>query len=191
MAKLEEFSKEAHKGTSFHVDRDDFTRLWLATPFMQTRDADALEESNWEVISGDLEKRFPEGVSIHSFGHFVHGYYERLYVRADDALAIRAIQEWVERLEECAVADETHYSEAEWKRNHPEEGTCYSDDPDCCKAVREWWEFTRDDFSPGAEKRHAKVQERHRKAAEEWAEVGQLSFFPATDELIVLRGLEN
>ncbi|MFJ2187860.1 hypothetical protein ACIOJE_07810 [Kitasatospora sp. NPDC087861] len=194
MENLAELTREAHKGVWFRADSDDFTRIWFATPFTRKRDADALEESNWQVVTRDLEKRFPEGVSVHSFGHFAHGHYERLYVSTDDAVAIRAVQEWVGRLEEYAVADEMHYSGVEWERNHPEEGTCYSDDPDCCKVVRKWWEFTRDDFSSGAEKRHERAQERHRKATEEWAEAGQLSLFstvPTVDELLNLMGLEN
>ncbi|MFJ7907467.1 hypothetical protein [Kitasatospora sp. NPDC096204] len=130
-AKLAELSVEAHKGLSFRIDRDSFTSTWYATPFTQTRDADALEESNWAVISEDLDKRFPESVEVHSFGHFACGYYERLYVRTDDALAIRAIQDWVERLENHPVASDDHYSEVEWERNHPSEHECYSEDPDC------------------------------------------------------------
>ncbi|MGW3232504.1 hypothetical protein [Kitasatospora sp. NPDC001095] len=134
-AKLAELSVEAHKGLSFHVDRDHFTRMWYATPFMQTRDADALEESNWVVITEDLEKRFPESVEVHSFAHFARGYYERLYVRTDDALAIRAVQEWTGRLEAYAVADEERYSALEWERNHSDEFKCGSEDPDCsCEA---------------------------------------------------------
>ncbi|MFJ5066496.1 hypothetical protein ACIQC7_08775 [Kitasatospora sp. NPDC088556] len=65
--------------------------------------------------------------------------------------------------------------------------------------MSEWWEFTRDDFVPGAEKRRAKVQEGYRRAAEEWEAVGQLILFPVVlggdvptvDELIEMMGLEN
>ncbi|WP_143201147.1 hypothetical protein [Streptomyces uncialis] len=131
MEELAEFTENAHEGASFNFDRDSFSRLWYATPFMYTRDADPLEESNWTVISNDLLKTHPEGVETHSFGHWGFGWYERLYVRADDALAIRSVQSWADSLASYGVANDEHLSEVEWNQNHPSEKECYSSDPDC------------------------------------------------------------
>ncbi|MFE0775715.1 hypothetical protein [Streptomyces sp. NPDC058861] len=128
---LEKLTEQAHEGASFHRDRDEFTRMWYATSIMRTRDAGPLEESNWTVVTDDLVQSHPDGVETHSFGHWACGNYDRLYVRRDDALAIRAVQNWVTRLSDYGIADEEHYSEMEWDHNHPNEIECYSSDPEC------------------------------------------------------------
>ncbi|MFF9481369.1 hypothetical protein [Streptomyces sp. NPDC014733] len=132
---LEEFTKQAHEGASFHTDRDRFTRLWYATPIMHTRDSGPLEESNWVIVANDLMERHPEGMEVNSFGHWGFGTYERLYVRRDDAMAILAVQKWVAQLADYGIADEAHYSELEWESNHQIETQCWSTDPECpCEA---------------------------------------------------------
>ncbi|MFE9456014.1 hypothetical protein [Streptomyces californicus] len=128
---LVEYTREAHSDASFHIDREAFEGMWYALPFSRTRDADALEESNWYVIAGELEEAFPESIQTHSFGHWGVGWYERLYVRADDALAIFACQKWAYFLADYAVANDEHYSETEWNHNHPSETECYSEDSEC------------------------------------------------------------
>jgi hypothetical protein len=128
---LAEYSRESHEGASFHIDRRAFEGLWYALPFSRTRDADAREESNFTVISNDLETRFPETVQSHSFGHWACGWYERLYVRKDDVAAILAAQAWADALAGYPVADEEHCSELEYERDHPNETDCYSSDPEC------------------------------------------------------------
>ncbi|GGW89640.1 hypothetical protein [Streptomyces noursei] len=132
---LEGLTREAHEGASFRIDRAEFTHLWYATPITRTRDSRPLEESNWTVITHDLEEKHPEGVESHSFGHWGHGWYERLYVRRDDAAAICAVQDWVTRLADYGIADEEHHSELEWEANHQIGTQCWSSDPDCpCEA---------------------------------------------------------
>ncbi|QLE71133.1 hypothetical protein FGW37_05510 [Streptomyces rectiverticillatus] len=128
---LAEYTKECHKGASMHIDREAFEGLWYALPISRTRDAKALEESNYAVIERDLTERFPETVEAHSFGHWGYGWYERLYVRRDDAAALLAAQQWVDALASYGIADEEHYSETEYEHNHPSERECYSNDPDC------------------------------------------------------------
>lgn len=104
----------------------------LATPFQRTRDADALEISNWEVISRDLIGRFPDDVEDHHFGHWAVGWVDRLYVRRGASQAMAAVGEWMNALADYPVADEMHYAETEDAENHPDaDSYCYSDDPDC------------------------------------------------------------
>ncbi|MCX4685505.1 hypothetical protein OG401_14475 [Kitasatospora purpeofusca] len=59
---------------------------------------------------------------------------------------------------------------------------------------REWWQFTRADFSSEAASKHADSQARYRREIRVWKEVGQLDLFsgepaPTTDDLIKLMGL--
>ncbi|MDH6705437.1 hypothetical protein P3T27_002147 [Kitasatospora sp. MAA19] len=61
---------------------------------------------------------------------------------------------------------------------------------------REWWQYTRADFSPEAASRHAAAVARYRRGIRAWRVAGQLDLFsselpPTTDELIALMGLEN
>lgn len=132
-AELTEFTNEAHQGATFHVERDSLVSVWFATPFMMTRDADALTESNFEVIRDDLQHISPEGVDVHHFSHWACGWYDRLYIRKDDAAQLRAVQAWINALADYPVADEDHFSELEWNRDHPGtyDGECYCDNDDC------------------------------------------------------------
>lgn len=128
--RLAQDTAESHDGLTFHGTRDHMS-VWYATPFMMTRDADALEESNFTVIRADLEHRFAESVELHHFGHWACGWFDRLYVRADDPLAILAVAAWQEELDVYPIADEGHYADTEWEHNHPNEHECYSDDHEC------------------------------------------------------------
>jgi hypothetical protein len=128
---IAEHTEGVHEGASFHIDRDEFTSNWYALPFSRTRDAEALELSNYTVITDDLMETHPEAFEVHSFGHWAVGWVERLYVRADDALAIRDAQKWADALASYGIADEEHYSATEYEQNHPSETECYSSDPEC------------------------------------------------------------
>lgn len=125
---LARLTTECHQGATFHIRRHDFESCWYATPFMHHRDSGALEDSNFEVISKDIPT-----ADVRSFGHWGHGWYERLYVRRDDPAAILAVQRWINALSDYPVANEDHYSELEWERDHPGHrvGECYCDDDDC------------------------------------------------------------
>jgi hypothetical protein len=52
-------------------------------------------------------------VSSQTFGHWGFGWYERLYVRRDDALALRAVQGWVGTIQDTGFASEERIDEAE------------------------------------------------------------------------------
>lgn len=131
-AELAQLTEEAHQGATFHVRRNELETCWYATPFVHTRDSDPLDESNFQVIASDLQRLDPEGVQIHRFGHWGFGWFERIYIRRDHPRAIETVASWVNALSDYPVADDEHYSATEWEHNHPGDGRCYSDDPDCC-----------------------------------------------------------
>lgn len=89
------------------------------------RDSDALERSNWQVITEDLRERFPDDFTSEQYTHWLVGWVETGRVRvlrqpelevSEENLtdAFFAVVEWKERLDGYPVADETHYSELEW-----------------------------------------------------------------------------
>lgn len=110
----------------------------------QHRDSDALERSNFEVISEDLEDLYGETISEHApecddpdsyrcscspdvwigrARHWLVGWSESVCVRPfarDDSGrwhvtdAWRSACEWLRGLERYPVADEEHYSDLEW-----------------------------------------------------------------------------
>ncbi|GCD99890.1 hypothetical protein [Embleya hyalina] len=131
---LTDYTRDVHKGAAIW-DRESLT-LWLATPFSQHRDAEALERSNFEVISERLSEEHPETIQALHFGHWAYGWYDRIYVRRDDALALRSVQQWIDQLADYGVADDVHYSETEWEMNHPSDTECYAQE-DCECPVRE------------------------------------------------------
>ena len=131
-AQLTEYTKDVHQGATFHGGRSETETCWYATPFVATRDGDALEASNFRVIMADLQKRDPDGVQDLHFGHWAFGWYDRIYVRKDHPVAIALVRDWTKALTDYPIADESDYSELEYEMNHPADGECYSDDPDCC-----------------------------------------------------------
>ncbi|MET8702767.1 hypothetical protein ABZW10_28490 [Kitasatospora sp. NPDC004723] len=60
--------------------------------------------------------------------------------------------------------------------------------------VREWWEYSRAEFSQEDAHKHANAQARYRREICKWQERGQLDLFSgeptqSVDELITLMGL--
>ena len=83
------------------------------------RDANVLERSNWEVISEDMLKRFPQSVETVSCSHWAVGWVEHLAVRmlttrGKTTKAGEAILEWREALADYPVASDSHYSQMEY-----------------------------------------------------------------------------
>ena len=140
---LRELTEQIHRynpldgGPVFHVNRGELESLSLATPFTVTRDDNALARSNFAIISADLDRVSPFGTDILRFSHWGFGWYERVYVRRDDAAALMATQQWIHALASYPVADDAHYDDLEWAEHHPADGDCYSDNPDCpCRGRR-------------------------------------------------------
>lgn len=93
--------------------------------FGQSRDSDALERSNFEVITGDLLKRFPDDYVIERSNHWAVGWVDEGRIRVlknprkrltekNLTEAFRAVVAWKEKLENYPVADEEHYSALEF-----------------------------------------------------------------------------
>lgn len=82
------------------------------------RDSGLLDQSNWEVITNDMETRFPNDVAIERASHWAVGWVDYLAVRMlDDSgkvtVAGKALIDWVKKLEGYPIADEEHWSEKE------------------------------------------------------------------------------
>jgi hypothetical protein len=93
--------------------------------FGQHRDSDALDRSNWQVISEDMASRFPDYWQVESASHWAVGWTEggRVKVLEDASLGITlanlteaflACLEWKAALEDYPVADEEAYSALEY-----------------------------------------------------------------------------
>lgn len=94
--------------------------------FGQSRDSDALERSNFEVITTDMLERFPDDFAIERDNHWAVGWVETGRVRVlknpDDEItldnltdAFHACLEWKAKLDNYPVANEEHFSELEWR----------------------------------------------------------------------------
>lgn len=111
---------------------------WLCTPFSHgTREESALADSNYRIIMADLDRVSAYGTDTR-LDLWVGGRIETLMVRADDALALRAVQAWVDALADYPVADEEDYSELEWDRAHPgsDDEWCYAEEDCSCGRER-------------------------------------------------------
>ena len=84
---------------------------WLIAPVIKTRDADLLEQSNFDTAL-DLLGGESDNVQIHNFGHWACGHYDIILVKPDTDQA-KIAQEIYERLQNYAILDETHFSELE------------------------------------------------------------------------------
>ena len=84
---------------------------WLVAPVLQHRDSGPLERSNFEVVVSDLGGESEE-VEVHRFGHWAHGWFE--IALCAPSLA-EQVDEWERALADYPVADEFHYSNAEFE----------------------------------------------------------------------------
>lgn len=80
---------------------------WLIT-LSVTRDSDALERSNWDVITGPILAAHPEDAAIERMSHWAVGWVDNLLVRPGSP-AEAAMAEWSRKLDSYPVADEDHY----------------------------------------------------------------------------------
>jgi len=115
----------------------DLFRTWGMTPVVQTRDSDALEESNYARIFEDMRKTFPdedmgfnmlEWIGDFRSSHWAYGWAEQILVRVlydpgEDITpsnitgAFRMIMEIADFLaNDYPVYDESDYSEREYKQ---------------------------------------------------------------------------
>lgn len=87
---------------------------WGFSPIGTHRDADTLTRSNWQVITKDLLARFPDAFEVFHTSHWAVGWYDHLAVDTSDDAAMRALAEWLDKLDGYPVANEDHWSELEW-----------------------------------------------------------------------------
>jgi hypothetical protein len=98
---------------------DESDRLNWGTFVGRHRDSGLLDQSNWIVVTEDMEKRFPDDVDLVRFGHWAVGWVEEMFVRIRDehgrlTPAFEAAAIWKEKLDDYPIADEMHFSELEW-----------------------------------------------------------------------------
>jgi len=77
------------------------------------RDSDALERSNWEIVSEHLIRECGDDVAVERMNHWAVGWVDYLLVRPGSS-AIEPALKWKERLANYPVADEEHYSMLEY-----------------------------------------------------------------------------
>jgi len=140
-----------------HDSRED-RELWLTTPISHgNRSEDARDDSNYEVAERLLNEAssfaerctWPDWTAQDGTVHpgteywsggtrerddaWPGGVIHTLLVRADDAPALRVLNQIIDALADYPVLDDEHYSDLEWDRNHPDgdDGQCYSEDEEC------------------------------------------------------------
>lgn len=100
---------------------------WLVGPVTTNRDADCLARSNWEVVTGDLDKNHnPDHWEVHEFGHWACGWF-RIVLVAPGTEAARCLEEWEHSLDNYPIADENHFSDLEVEEAHKVWGSCFTD----------------------------------------------------------------
>lgn len=106
-------------------------------PFGTWRDADSVTESNHQVIIGLLEAANATGYAVHRFGDSLVGWQSHLFVNLADDVTREVCADAIVKAEGYPILNEDHWSMLEWDQNHPADGLCYSDNPDCeCGCVK-------------------------------------------------------
>jgi len=110
MKRLKEWNPTAWDNKSNYLgDRARFH--WFVAPVILTRDADLLEQSNFETVKKELEGE--KGVEIHSFGHWACGYYDIILIHPWRKDIVARCEEIEEQLYSYPVLDEDHLMELE------------------------------------------------------------------------------
>lgn len=111
MKRYAQWSPATNDATGLAIpDRQD----WLVAPCISTRDDCCLAESNWGILTRDVEAADEDGEDheVHRFGYWACGWFEILLVRPDSKAAeVAAGIE--ERLNEYAILDEEDLCERE------------------------------------------------------------------------------
>lgn len=118
--------------------------VWLTTPFsINARGDSPLAESNYRVIAADLEKVAAYGTD-YRVDLWPGGSIHTLQVRADDALALSAVQRWVSALADYPVADDDDLSALESETIYESFGQWAGSD--IYRGLPEWAEELWDSF---------------------------------------------
>jgi hypothetical protein len=79
--KAESVLKESRNIPSFSYSGDLELGVYWAFTFSVHRDSGQIDRSNWEVITNDLEKRFPDDIESVHCGHWAVGWIDHLAVK--------------------------------------------------------------------------------------------------------------
>jgi len=108
---------------------EDMFKTWGFCGIDKNRDSDIREVSNFDSISKDLLKRFPEDFRIETYSHWAVGSVDRLICRIlkqelpfkdeikeeDITIAFHSAMEWLDNLDDYPIADEDDYSEKQFQ----------------------------------------------------------------------------
>jgi hypothetical protein len=90
----------------------DTQQHWLVMPVIQTRDSEALEQSNFasalEQLGGESES-----VQVHRFGHWANGWFEIIIIDPTDESKVQIAESIESTLEDYPVLDEEDLSRRE------------------------------------------------------------------------------
>ncbi len=88
---------------------------WYVAPIILNRDSDILEQSNWQVITNDLNADKDVGVKIHRFNHWANGWFEIVLVHPWNKNAVNKCEQWESHLSDYPVASDDHFSNMEFE----------------------------------------------------------------------------
>lgn len=93
---------------------------WAFIGIDKNRDSGLLEQSNFDVIAADLDKRFLDDVVVEHTNHWAVGWVDHLNVRMLDdrgqvTPAGKAAIKWLDKLEDYPIADEDDHSRREYE----------------------------------------------------------------------------
>ena len=134
--------RQANAELSYALWRFAETSGWRdaeATPFGRHRDSGPLDRSNFDVISDDLRRLFPDDVDIMRMGHWGYGWVDRVVYNIDADGVRDVVEQWERALSDYPVADEQRYAEYEYDDTH-HDGECYADDPRQCPCGYPFWD---------------------------------------------------
>jgi hypothetical protein len=86
---------------------------WFVVPVMQTRDSDAMSESNFAVALRILGGEIEGEVEVHRFGHWGPGWFEIIIAHPRRGGEVDEIEA---SLADYPVLDDSDFSEREWRR---------------------------------------------------------------------------
>ena len=102
------------RGLNAHRMADGNGGDWLVAPCTTDRDADALQRSNWAVMTEELDRLDPDCADheTHSFGHWACGWFEIAIVRPGSKCA-ETCEAFESALSDYPVLSDDHFSDLE------------------------------------------------------------------------------
>ena len=119
---VKETAQTIHDPDTVYRGEHPLGKTWAIT-FSVNRDSDLLSRTNWDVITADMQKRFPKSTDVERFSHWAVGWVDYFVVRMLDrqgqvTKAGIAALEWQGALENYPIADEEEFSKREFEESH-------------------------------------------------------------------------